>query len=153
MLVQGAQLVAAKQVNSNSDNETLSFSMANGGVMVTGYADEARVTTANIQACDSIVHIIDHVLLPNFAVEGLVRCSPCLPACSLARLLACLPACWLARLLAGLLACCLLGPCFCPSGRLATAANVFVAQQPHSSKVLACLPPHEPSSAVQPASI
>ena len=70
---QAAQLISAGTVPTNNDNETLSFSMMGSGVMVTSYADEAMVVTANIPACDSIVHVVDHVLLPNFAAEGLVR--------------------------------------------------------------------------------
>lgn len=70
---QAAQLIAAGTVPTNNDNETLSFSMMGSGVMVTSYADEAMVVKANIPACDSIVHVVDHVLLPNFAAEGLVR--------------------------------------------------------------------------------
>ena len=64
--MQGAELVQMGEVQTNDDNQTLSVMSMGNSVMVQSYASEATVTTPNIQACESIVHIIDAVLLPNF---------------------------------------------------------------------------------------
>ena len=71
LLLQGAELVQGGEFQTNNDNQTISVMSMGNSVMVDSYASEATVTTPNIQACDSIVHIIDNVLLPDFEAEGL----------------------------------------------------------------------------------
>ncbi|KAK9804998.1 hypothetical protein WJX73_009964 [Symbiochloris irregularis] len=60
------QLVEAGTEATNYLNETLSFSPDGSTVSITAFASNATVVSANNVACNSIVHIIDGVLVPQF---------------------------------------------------------------------------------------
>ena len=70
-MLQVAELESMGEVMTNNDNQTVSVSNMGGSAMVTSYAEEAMIITPDVQACGSIVQIIDHLLLPNFEEEGL----------------------------------------------------------------------------------
>ncbi|KAK9804977.1 hypothetical protein WJX73_006592 [Symbiochloris irregularis] len=65
------QLLAASIEPTSYLNETLTFTpyVADNGdstVAITSYYNNATVTSANNVACNSIVHVIDNVLIPQF---------------------------------------------------------------------------------------
>lgn len=69
--------------------------IADGTVMITGPSNSATVTATNIAACNSLVHLIDTVLLPaqstvrpilarcHYDAAGLVLCTPSTAICQM----------------------------------------------------------------------
>lgn len=67
--------LAATQTVATLNGQSITITVGTGGVSVAGARSRGTVTTANVQACNAVVHIIDVVLLPAASFAAMLSPS------------------------------------------------------------------------------